>query len=133
MTNLLAGVDNSFILENIFGSEDVFKGAEIYNIIWVFDDSRMEFEIQTKCKVINPSTRWKNLDWDYIYIRMALYGVEKINFDVNYNEKIHISSLDIKEDGSRYIIKIYSGNKCWIESRFIDARIHNVHPVCLEE
>ena len=132
MTNLLAGVDNSFILENIFGSEDVFKGAEIINIIWKLYDSRMEFEIQTKCKVINLSDRWKKLDWDYINIIIELFGANKVNLDIN-QEKFHISSLNIEEDGSKYIIKIYSGNKCCIESRFDIARIHNIKPVCLKK
>lgn len=132
MINLLLGIDNSFILENMFGSADIFKNAEIINIIWRLYDSRMEFEIQTKCKVINLSDRWKNLDWNYINIIIELFGANKVNLDVN-QEKIHISSLDIKEDGSRYIIKIYSGNKCCIESKFDIARIHNVKPVYLEK
>ena len=125
---MLTGIDNSFVLNDIFGMADIFKGAEIKNINWKFADSRIELEIQTSCKVINPPSKWNK--WDCIYLRIALYGVDKLYIDLK-TENIYISSLDIKENGSKYTINIYTKNKCCMKSEFEIARIQNIKPICL--
>ena len=49
---MFAGIDNYFILENMFGKADVFAGAELnmLNIFWKDDIVRLE--IKTFQKVL---------------------------------------------------------------------------------
>ena len=71
---MFAGIDNYFILENMFGKADVFAGAELnmLNIFWKDDIVRLE--IKTFQKVLNRPKRWdirkESCDNSFIYITL---------------------------------------------------------------
>ncbi len=44
------GIDNGFVLENIFGNVDIFRGAQITNINWQSISGRMKIDIETQSK-----------------------------------------------------------------------------------
>ena len=51
---MFAGIDNYFILENMFGKADVFAGAELnmLNIFWKDDIVRLEIKTFQKASFI---------------------------------------------------------------------------------
>ncbi len=124
------GIDNEFILNNIFGDNDIFKNAQLINLNWQLSDERMEISIKTPCKVLVPPKKWT--EWDYVYIKIDFFGIEKLIIDIDKKE-MYIESYCMREDDMKNIFEFNLNKNRSIYCKFEIARIQNIKPIKRDE
>lgn len=121
------GIDNWFILNNIFGNNFSLIGTWIDNIRSTPLDGRLTIDFITENEVINPSPRWKK--WDKIYITLDVFGVCEIHTKIT-DENFIVTDFSIKQCNERYILDIYGKNNSFIKAEFAaGGLIQNVKPI----
>lgn len=119
---MFAGIDNYFILENMFGKADVFAGAELnmLNIFWKDDIVRLE--IKTFQKVLNRPKRWdirkESCDNSFIYITLQGISSFESNMVSINNGLLKIISGGIKADNNKNQIELFF-EQGWFVNRII--------------
>lgn len=121
----MIGIDNDFILKNIFEVDNVFNTSKIYNINWQYSSERMELELIVNNMVKNPPKKWR--EWNEIYMRIDFWGIQDIKIDLNYSGAV-IDSWNILEDNGKFVLYAYLANKKLIQIRYEIAHIQNIKP-----
>ena len=134
---MFAGIDNYFILENMFGQADVFAGAELnmLNIFWKDDIVRLE--IKTFQKVLNRPKRWdirkESCNNSYIYITLqGISSFESNMVSVN-NGLLKIISGGIKADNNENRIELFFEQGWFFKCAYMVGRIQNTSNIQREE
>lgn len=118
--------DNGFILNNIFGNQDIFIGSEVDNINYRPLSGVVTMEILIKCDVINPPKKWK--EWDFVSANIELAGIQEFNARIN-SGKIVLNEIFISKENQQYILKIIGNDKSNILCKFVIGRVHNLIPM----
>ena len=134
---MFAGIDNYFILENMFGKADVFAGAELnmLNIFWKDDIVRLE--IKTFQKVLNRPKRWdiRKESCDNSFIYLTLQGIS--SFESNMvsinNGLLKIISGGIKADNNKNQIELFFEQGWFFKCVYMVGRIQNTSNIQREE
>ena len=134
---MFAGIDNYFILENMFGKADVFAGAELkmLNIFWKDDIVRLE--IKTFQKVLNRPKRWdirkESCDNSFIYITLQGISSFESNMVSMNNGLLKIISGGIKADNNKNQIELFFEQGWFFKCVYMVGRIQNTSNIQREE
>lgn len=134
---MFAGIDNYFILENMFGKADVFAGAELnmLNIFWKDDIVRLE--IKTFQKVLNRPKRWdirkESCDNSFIYITLQGISSFESNMVSINNGLLKIISGGIKADNNKNQIELFFEQGWFFKCVHMVGRIQNTSNIQREE
>ena len=134
---MFAGIDNYFILENMFGKADVFAGAELnmLNIFWKDDIVRLE--IKTFQKVLNRPKRWdirkESCDNSFIYITLQGISSFESNMVSINNGLLKIISGGIKADNNKNQIELFFEQGWLFKCVYMVGRIQNTSNIQREE
>ena len=134
---MFAGIDNYFILENMFGNADVFAGAELnmLNIFWKDDIVRLE--IKTFQKVLNRPKRWdirkESCDNSFIYITLQGISSFESNMVSINNGLLKIISGGIKADNNKNQIELFFEQGWFFKCVYMVGRIQNTSNIQREE
>lgn len=134
---MFAGIDNYFILENMFGKADVFAGAELnmLNIFWKDDIVRLE--IKTFQKVLNRPKRWdirkESCDNSFIYITLQGISSFESNMVSINNGLLKIISGGIKADNNKNQIELFFEQGWFFKCVYMVGRIQNTSNIQREE
>ena len=134
---MFAGIDNYFILENMFGKADVFAGAELnmLNIFWKDDIVRLE--IKTFQKVLNRPKRWdirkESCDNSFIYITLQGISSFESNMASINNGLLKIISGGIKADNNKNQIELFFEQGWFFKCVYMVGRIQNTSNIQREE
>ena len=134
---MFAGIDNYFILENMFGKADVFAGAELnmLNIFWKDDIVRLE--IKTFQKVLNRPKRWdirkESCDNSFIYITLQGISSFQSNMVSINNGLLKIISGGIKADNNKNQIELFFEQGWFFKCVYMVGRIQNTSNIQREE
>ena len=134
---MFAGIDNYFILENMFGKADVFAGAELnmLNIFWKDDIVRLE--IKTFQKVLNRPKRWdirkESCDNSFIYITLQGISSFESNMVSINNGLLKIISGGIKAYNNKNQIELFFEQGWFFKCVYMVGRIQNTSNIQREE
>ena len=134
---MFAGIDNYFILENMFGKADVFAGAELnmLNIFW--QDDIVRLEIKTFQKVLNRPKRWdirkESCDNSFIYITLQGISSFESNMVSINNGLLKIISGGIKADNNKNQIELFFEQGWFFKCVYMVGRIQNTSNIQREE
>ena len=134
---MFAGIDNYFILENMFGKADVFAGAELnmLNIFWKDDIVRLE--IKTFQKVLNRPKRWdirkESCDNSFIYITLQGISSFESNMVSINNGLLKIISGGIKAVNNKNQIELFFEQGWFFKCVYMVGRIQNTSNIQREE
>ena len=127
------GIKNAFVLENIFGTTEVFNGAEIYNIVWFLRSDRIELSIIPQCEPVNPPEKWNEREeWDGVNIVLDLFILREIDMNITEN-KLYIDSCLMRQENGINIFECRVNNNKYIKFKYVEARIQFIKPIIREE
>ena len=127
MTN---GIENGFILTNIFGDDFNSVNSEVEYSRSEIMAGRMSLDIIVNQNVKYPPNKWK--EWEKVYVKIDFWGIKEISSKV-YRLPFIISKISVVYKQNLYEISIQSKNNDFIKCKFILSRIQNVKPLAYNE
>lgn len=126
------GVENWFVLTNIFGKNFSFVQSQIDLVSSDLLSGRMDIDFIVDYPVKYPPAKWEN--WDKVYIRIYFGFVEELHSRIADRAKdFIIRSISVKKTDHAFMLKIESENGDRITSVFGMARVQNVKPLVYQE
>lgn len=119
-------ISNYFVLENIFGKEDIFANSKIVDIKLNTIDKRMYMTIKPSCKALHSSKKWKI--GDELTFDLFTNGLKSIKIDCKSNI-FRIKKYKIDINGNDISYEFYNEFNEFISIMFDIANIQNINAV----
>lgn len=126
----MRGIENWFVLSEIFGDDFQFMGAEIEQIIDEPLGGTLSIGFIIDDPVLNPPKKWEH--WDKVYVRLYFAFIRRLRWQMEGRKPFLVQSMTVRqEDALCMELRDASGNL--LEFEFEAARIQNVKPMVYNE
>lgn len=123
---MFIGFDNGFVIDKIFGENDVFTGAIIENIDYRPLSGRFTLDVITKSIVVHPPKKWKS--WDFVCLSIELFGIKEAHIEINH-QLLVADVFKIKHESNLFVLEIENKTTSSIICKFVIARVQRVLPM----
>lgn len=123
----MEGIENSFILNNLFGTDEVFDKVILYDFKYIYNINRMYLDVICTLPIYNVPKKWV-LD-SKACVTILFEGIENIVCSVK-GKNIVLNSWNIEVSGDyEKLLYVSSGGRSILKLKYKMARIQNIKPV----